>query len=85
MGLWYIVAMHEPINDSGGDPFLLDAHRYGGGRWLHAYRDGLAAGGVVAAGSRSPCRKSVLKTKVLWTSVFSNLVLSPHFYGSEWD
>src|SRR3989338_4837086 len=25
MGLWYIVAMHEPINDSDGDPFLLNA------------------------------------------------------------
>lgn len=37
MGLWYIVAMHEPIKDSGGDPRLLAAHRDGGGRWLHAY------------------------------------------------
>ena len=37
MGLWYIVAMHEPINDSIGDPFLLDAHRYGRGPWLDAY------------------------------------------------
>ncbi len=37
MGLWYIVAMHEPIKDSGGGPDLLDANRYGGGRWLDAY------------------------------------------------
>ena len=40
MGLWYIVAMHEPINDSDGDPLLLDADRDGGGRWLHAFYDG---------------------------------------------
>ena len=33
MGLWYIVAMHEPINDSDGDPFLLSAIR---GGWLGA-------------------------------------------------
>ena len=36
MGLWYIVAMHEPINDSGGDPRLLNAYRYDVGRWLSA-------------------------------------------------
>jgi hypothetical protein len=36
MGLWYIVAMHEPIKDSGGDPDLLYADRGGDGRWLHA-------------------------------------------------
>ena len=40
MELVWIVAMHEPINDSGGDPFLLSAHRNGDGRWLRAYRDG---------------------------------------------
>jgi hypothetical protein len=40
MGLIWIVAMHEPINDSDGVPRLLDAHRYGDGRWLHAYYDG---------------------------------------------
>ena len=40
MGLWYIVAMHEPINDSGGDPSLLIAHRGSDGRWLCAYYDG---------------------------------------------
>lgn len=39
MGLWYIVAMHEPINDSGGDPDLLGAGRDGDGRWLRAYDD----------------------------------------------
>lgn len=37
MGLWYIVVMHEPINDSVGNPFLLGAHRNGAGRWLDAY------------------------------------------------
>ncbi len=36
MGLWYIVAMHEPINDSGGVPGLLYADRGGDGRWLYA-------------------------------------------------
>lgn len=36
MGLWYIVAMHEPINDSDGDPYLLSAYRFDGGRWLGA-------------------------------------------------
>ncbi|MFH1170068.1 MAG: hypothetical protein V1704_00670 [Candidatus Vogelbacteria bacterium] len=49
MGLWYIVAMHEPINNSDGGPFLLDACRDDDGRWLGAcwvrpdggwYRDG---------------------------------------------
>ena len=37
MGLWYIVAMHEPINDSVGVPVLLGVGRSGGGRWLDAY------------------------------------------------
>ncbi|MCX6716321.1 MAG: hypothetical protein NTV72_00105 [Candidatus Taylorbacteria bacterium] len=39
MGLVWIVAMHEPIKDSGGDPDLLYASRYGGGRWLDADYD----------------------------------------------
>lgn len=39
MGLWWIIAMHEPINDSDGDPDLLLADRHGGGRWLDAYHD----------------------------------------------
>ncbi|MGB3922051.1 MAG: hypothetical protein WBL19_02090 [Minisyncoccia bacterium] len=33
MGLWYIVAMHEPFGFDG-DMFLLDANRDDGGRWL---------------------------------------------------
>jgi len=37
MGLWYIVAMYEPINDSDGDPCLLGAGRRGGGSCLAAY------------------------------------------------
>ena len=37
MGLWYIVAMHKPINDSDGVPDLLNADRSDGGRWLNAY------------------------------------------------
>jgi hypothetical protein len=36
MGLWYIVAMHEPINDSDGGPDLLCADRDSDGRWLDA-------------------------------------------------
>lgn len=36
-GLWSIVAMHEPINDSDGNPFLLFADRSVGGRCLYAY------------------------------------------------
>ncbi|MEK7628409.1 MAG: hypothetical protein AAB421_03245 [Patescibacteria group bacterium] len=38
MGLWYIVTMHEPINDSDGDPLLLGADRAHDGRWLDAFR-----------------------------------------------
>ena len=37
MGLWYIVAMHEPINDSDGSPLLLSAGRSVYGRWLNSY------------------------------------------------
>jgi hypothetical protein len=40
MGLYWIVAMHEPIKDSGGGPSLLLADRFGGGRWLGAGWDG---------------------------------------------
>jgi hypothetical protein len=36
MGLRYIVAMHEPMSDSDGDPGLLCADRGGDGRWLSA-------------------------------------------------
>ena len=36
MGLWVIVAMHEPIKDSGGNPDLLYAYRRGDGGWLYA-------------------------------------------------
>lgn len=39
MGLVWIVAMHEPIKDSDGDPSLLCASRYDDGRWLDAYFD----------------------------------------------
>lgn len=34
MGLYWIVAMHEPIKDSDGDPLLLYADRYDSGPWL---------------------------------------------------
>lgn len=37
MGLWWVVAMHEPIKDSDGAPDLLGADRCVGGRWLDAY------------------------------------------------
>ncbi len=37
MGLWYVVAMHEPVNDFDGVPNFLGADRSGDGRWLNAY------------------------------------------------
>lgn len=36
MGLYWIVVMHDSINDSGGDPSLLSASRDGDGQWLSA-------------------------------------------------
>lgn len=36
MGLWWIVAMHDPIKDSDGVPDLLFAGRDVGGHWLDA-------------------------------------------------
>jgi len=39
MGLWWIVAMHEPINDSDGGPRLLNVNRAGVGSWLSTYYD----------------------------------------------
>lgn len=36
MGFWYIVAPHDPIKDSGGDPLVLGASRDDGGRWVGA-------------------------------------------------
>lgn len=40
MDLTWIVAMHEPIKDSDGDPYLLDADRDDDGRWLSTCYDG---------------------------------------------
>jgi hypothetical protein len=40
MGLYWIVAMHDPIKDSVGDPRLLDADRLDDGGWLSALWDG---------------------------------------------
>ncbi len=37
MGLWAIIAMHDPIEDSGGDLYLLGARRGGNGPWLGTY------------------------------------------------
>ncbi len=37
MDLYWIVAMHEPIKDSDGDPNLLNLGRNGDGQWLNAY------------------------------------------------
>ncbi len=37
MGLWWIVAMHDPIEDSDRGPHLLGAFRFDVGRWLDAY------------------------------------------------
>ncbi len=39
MGLWWIVAMHEPIKDSDGGPSFLNANRSGGDSWLNTYCD----------------------------------------------
>jgi hypothetical protein len=44
MGLWHIVAMHEPINDSDGDPYLLNVRHFDGGRGLVACSDGFVYG-----------------------------------------
>lgn len=40
MGVWYVVVLHDPIEDSDGDPRVLGADRYGGGRGLNAFWDG---------------------------------------------
>ena len=37
MGVWSMVAMHEPIEDADGYSVLLSADRGGGGRWLGTY------------------------------------------------
>lgn len=39
MGLYWIVAMHEPIKDSNGGPLLLYAFRIDNGSWLSTYYD----------------------------------------------
>src|SRR3990167_10606397 len=39
MGLVWVVAMHEPIKDTNGDPSILCADRSNGGRWLDMYYD----------------------------------------------
>ena len=39
MGLYWIVAMHEPIEDSDGDPLLLSADRFDDSSWLNANYD----------------------------------------------
>ena len=44
MGFIWLVAMHEPINDSVGGPSLLSALRGGDGQWLHAAFDGPGSG-----------------------------------------
>lgn len=37
MGLWWIVVMHEPINNYSGAPCLLSAYRGEAGRWLFGW------------------------------------------------
>ncbi len=44
MGLIWITTMHEPINDSDGDPDLLGTDRYDDGQGLLAYCDRLGNG-----------------------------------------
>ena len=36
MGFWYIAALHDPITDSDGDPYVLFADRDGDGQWVLA-------------------------------------------------
>ncbi len=36
IGIYYIVAFHEPIKNSNGDPYVLCIDRNDGGRWLDA-------------------------------------------------
>lgn len=74
MGLIWIVAMHEPINDSDGDPYLLSVDRDDDGRGLHACPDwpgrrwphgrGFAFAVSSSSRLRRTC-KSVLKIKTL--------------------
>jgi len=40
MGFWYIAGLHDTIEDSGGNPYVLVANRNDGGRWLSACWDG---------------------------------------------
>lgn len=37
MGIWYVAALHDPIKDSDGYPYVLYAGRSVDGRWLDAY------------------------------------------------
>lgn len=39
LGLWWLVVMHEPIEDSDGNPGLLSVRRRDGGQWLYTYSD----------------------------------------------
>ncbi|MFA7050018.1 MAG: hypothetical protein WC164_02835 [Patescibacteria group bacterium] len=57
MGLYWIVAMYEPIKDSVGGPVLLRVFRNGNGSWLTRTMASLAASGVATMGSRSSFRK----------------------------
>lgn len=50
MGLWWLVVMHEPINDSDGGPLLLSACRDDEGRWLCAFYVRLGIGWSREAG-----------------------------------
>jgi hypothetical protein len=36
MGIWYIVGLHDPIEDSGGYPSVLGSSRNGVGLWLRS-------------------------------------------------
>ena len=39
MGLYWVIIMHEPINDSDGGPRLFAVHRNDDGAWLDAFWD----------------------------------------------
>jgi hypothetical protein len=70
MGLWGIVAMHEPAFDFGGVPGLLGAGRDDEGRWLVAYGGGpdfrwLRADGFAFAVSQVPLEATPLTGQVV--------------------
>ena len=40
LGIWYAAALHDPITDSGGSPYVLGARRHDVGPWVSTCWDG---------------------------------------------